>query len=151
MAKDTGQRALVEILLVEDNPSDVLLTQIAMKECKIANKLRVAADGEAALEILRNPTPEHPRPDLVLLDLNLPRMDGRELLLALKSDPSLRAIPVVVLTTSDAEVDVVRSYDLQANAFITKPLDMEQFFKVVKGIDEFWFGIVRLPSRSEGR
>jgi CheY-like chemotaxis protein len=151
MAKDTGQRALVEILLVEDNPSDVLLTQIAMKECKIANKLSVASDGEAALEILRNPTPEHPRPDLVLLDLNLPRMDGRELLLALKSDPSLRAIPVVVLTTSDAEVDVVRSYDLQANAFITKPLDMEQFFKVVKGIDEFWFGIVRLPSRSEGR
>jgi CheY-like chemotaxis protein len=153
MAKDTGQSRLVEILLVEDNPSDVLLTQIAMKECKIANRLHVASDGEAALTFLRQQgsVPDRPRPDLVLLDLNLPRMDGRELLAEMKSDPSLRAIPVVVLTTSDAEIDVVRSYDLQANAFITKPLDMEQFFKVVKGIDEFWFGIVRLPSRPEGR
>jgi CheY-like chemotaxis protein len=153
MAKDTGQRTLVEILLVEDNPSDVLLTQIAMKECKIANNLHVASDGEQALTFLRRQGPhaDQPRPDLVLLDLNLPRMDGRELLVAMKSDPDLRSIPIVVLTTSDAEIDVVRSYDLQANAFITKPLDMQQFLKVVKGIDEFWFGIVRLPNRSEGR
>jgi len=151
MMDDRGKRLLVEILLVEDNPSDVLLTQIAMKECKIANRLHVANDGEAALAFLRR-VGQHAdaaRPDLVLLDLNLPKMDGRELLAEMKSDATLRTIPVVVLTTSDAETDVVRSYDLHANAYITKPLDMEQFIRVVRGIDDFWFGIVRLPSQPE--
>jgi CheY-like chemotaxis protein len=144
-----GARLLVEILLVEDNPSDVLLTQIAMDECKIANRLHLARDGEVAMSFLRREPPyrDAPRPDLVLLDLNLPRMDGRELLRAMKSEPSLRAIPVVVLTTSDAEADVGGSYELHANAYITKPLDMEQFMRVVRGIDDFWFGIVRLPGR----
>jgi chemotaxis family two-component system response regulator Rcp1 len=153
MMDERGKRLLVEILLVEDNPSDVLLTQIAMKECKIANRLHVANDGEAALSFLRRQGPhaEAARPDLVLLDLNLPKMDGRELLREMKSDAALRIIPVVVLTTSDAETDVLRSYDLHANAYITKPLDMEQFIRVVKGIDDFWFGIVRLPSHAEGR
>ena len=153
MMDERGKRLLVEILLVEDNPSDVLLTQIAMKECKIANRLNVSNDGEAALAYLRRQGAhaEAARPDLVLLDLNLPKMDGRELLREMKSDASLRTIPVVVLTTSDAETDVIRSYDLHANAYITKPLDMEQFIRVVRGIDDFWFGIVRLPGHVEGR
>jgi CheY-like chemotaxis protein len=144
---------LVEILLVEDNPSDVLLTQIAMRECKLANRLSVTLDGELALAYLRREAPyqEAPRPDLILLDLNLPRMDGRELLREIKSDAALRAIPVVVLTTSNAESDVLRSYDLHANAYVTKPLGMEQFLRVVKGIDDFWFGIVRLPGRARER
>jgi chemotaxis family two-component system response regulator Rcp1 len=138
---------MVEILLVEDNPSDVLLTQIAMAECKLANRLHVARDGEAALAFLRREGEYRtvPRPALVLLDLNLPKMDGRELLAQIKGDASLRSIPVVVLTTSEAESDVIRSYDLHANAYITKPLDMEQFVRVVKGIDDFWFRIVRCP------
>jgi chemotaxis family two-component system response regulator Rcp1 len=148
---EQGGPRLVEILLVEDNPSDVLLTQIAMRECKIANRLDIATDGEAALAFLRRQEQyQNVRgPDLVLLDLNLPRMDGRELLREIKSDPRLRMIPVVVLTTSDSETDVIRSYDLHANAYITKPMDMEQFIRVVRGIDEFWFGIVRLPRRPE--
>jgi chemotaxis family two-component system response regulator Rcp1 len=148
MGEQPGHR-LVEILLVEDNPSDVLLTQIAMRECKIANRLNLTVDGELALAFLRRAPPyqEAPRPDLVLLDLNLPRMDGRELLREIKADADLRTIPVVVLTTSSAESDVLRSYDLHANAYVTKPLDMEQFVRVVKGIDDFWFGIVRLPRR----
>jgi two-component system, chemotaxis family, response regulator Rcp1 len=139
----------VEILLVEDNPSDVILTQIAMRECKIANQLQVASDGEQALRMLRGQgdSANRPRPDLILLDLNLPRMDGRELLAELKRDESLRTIPVVVLTTSDAERDVVESYELHANAYITKPIDMDQFVRVVRAIDEFWFAIVRLPAR----
>jgi two-component system, chemotaxis family, response regulator Rcp1 len=139
----------VEILLVEDNPSDVILTQIAMRECKIANHLQVASDGEQALRILRglDEYANSPRPDLILLDLNLPRMDGRELLAELKADESLRTIPVVVLTTSDAERDVVQSYELHANAYITKPIDMDQFVRVVRALDEFWFAIVRLPAR----
>jgi two-component system, chemotaxis family, response regulator Rcp1 len=151
MSEHLGHR-LVEILLVEDNPSDVLLTQIAMNECKIANRLHVAKDGEVALTFLRRQPPfeDAPRPDLVLLDLNLPRMDGRELLQEMKSDPTLLAIPVVVLTTSEAESDIGGSYELHANAYIAKPLDMEQFVRVVKGIDDFWFGIVRLPGQPAG-
>jgi two-component system, chemotaxis family, response regulator Rcp1 len=147
--KTEGARGNVEILLVEDNPSDVILTQIAMKECKIANQLQVASDGEQALRMLRGQgdSATRPRPDLILLDLNLPRMDGRELLAELKRDESLRTIPVVVLTTSDAERDVVQSYELHANAYITKPIDMDQFVRVVRAIDEFWFAIVRLPAR----
>ena len=147
-----NKRGLVEILLVEDNPSDVVLTQIAMRQCKIANNLQVASDGEEALALLRGQGKfaGAPRPDLILLDLNLPRMDGRELLSAIKSDPTLQAIPVVVLTTSGEERDVVQSYALHANAYIAKPIDMDQFVKIVKAIDEFWFGIVTLPKRAPG-
>jgi two-component system, chemotaxis family, response regulator Rcp1 len=146
--QNPAPRGTVTILLVEDNPSDVMLTQIAMKECKIANHLQVASDGEEALRILRGQDGANSlRPDLILLDLNLPRMDGRELLSELKKDESLCAIPVVVLTTSDAERDVLQSYQLHANAYITKPIDMDQFVRVVRAIDEFWFDIVRLPGR----
>jgi len=145
--REEGGQKMVEILLVEDNPSDVLLTQIAMKECKIANRLHVVEDGEDALAFLRGEGKHEkaPRPDMVLLDLNLPRMDGRELLGIIKADAILRLIPVVVLTTSQAERDVMSSYSLHANAYITKPVDMDQFTRVVKSIDEFWFTIVRLP------
>jgi chemotaxis family two-component system response regulator Rcp1 len=147
---DSLKRPLVEILLVEDSQSDVLLTRIAMQQCKIANNLHVASDGEEALAFLRceEPHAQAPRPDLILLDLNLPRMDGRELLAVIKADPALKTIPVVVLTTSDVELDVVRSYELHANAYVTKPLDMDEFIRIVKGVDDFWFGIVRLPMRS---
>jgi chemotaxis family two-component system response regulator Rcp1 len=150
-ARAGGKRQLVEILLVEDNPSDVLLTQIAMKQCKIVNNLHVAEDGEEALAFLRREGKHAgaPRPDLVLLDLNLPRMDGREVLATIKSDMALRTIPVVVLTTSDAERDVTQSYALHANAYITKPVDITQFVRVVRSLDDFWFGIVRLTQRSE--
>jgi len=149
---EQGKRTLVEILLVEDNQSDVLLTKIAMQQCKIANNLHVAGDGVEALAYLRREGKhaQAVQPDLILLDLNLPRMDGRELLAVIKEDPALKMIPVVVLTTSDVELDVVRSYELHANAYVTKPLDMDEFIRIVKGIDEFWFGIVRLPSRPDG-
>jgi CheY-like chemotaxis protein len=155
MTTETSRRSLFENLLVEDNPSDVLLTEIAMRVCKLANKLQVVPDGEGALAYLRRQGRhvQATRPGLILLDLNLPGMDGRELLGELKSDPSLRTIPVVVLTTSDAERDVLQSYQLHANAYITKPLDLDRFARVVHGIDEFFFGIVRLPipgDRGEG-
>jgi CheY-like chemotaxis protein len=137
----------IEILLVEDNAADVRLTQEALREGKVHNRLTVARDGEEALEILlrRGPHAEAARPDLVLLDLNLPRKDGREVLATLKADDDLKRIPVVVLTTSSAEVDILRSYQLHANCYITKPVDLEQFVNVVKSIDEFWLTIVRLP------
>jgi CheY-like chemotaxis protein len=149
MTDSLSKRPLVEILLVEDNPSDVILTQIALRQCKIANNLQVAADGEAAQQLLRGKGkhPDSTRADLIVLDINLPRMDGRELLPAIKDDESLRTIPVVVLTTSEAERDVVQSYTLHANAYITKPIDMDQFVRIVRAIDEFWFDIVRLPAR----
>lgn len=138
----------VEILLVEDNPGDVRLTQEALKEGKIRNHLTLARDGVEALAILRR-TGEYAdivRPDIILLDLNLPRKDGREVLAEIKSDESLKRIPVVVLTTSKAEEDILRSYDLHANCYITKPVDLEQFITVVKSIEDFWVTIVRLPS-----
>lgn len=137
----------VEILLVEDNPADVRLTEEALSEGKVANVLRVAEDGVVALSMLRREG-EHanlPRPDLVLLDLNLPRMTGQEVLREIKNDPDLRRIPVVVLTTSSAERDILRSYELHANCYITKPVDLEQFLVVVKQIDDFWLTVVRLP------
>jgi CheY-like chemotaxis protein len=140
----------IEILLVEDNPGDVRLTIEALKDSKVGNKLHVAKDGVEAMEFLRR-TGEHAaavRPDLILLDLNLPRMDGREVLSAIKSDPKLRTIPVVVLTTSRAEQDVLRSYELQANCYITKPVDLEQFITVVKSIEDFWFTVVTLPHQA---
>ena len=137
----------VEILLVEDNPGDVRLTQIALREAKVRNDLVVAENGEAALAIL-NKRGEHehsPRPDLILLDLNLPGMDGRDLLAHIKNNPDLRRIPVVILTTSKHEEDVFKSYDLHANAYITKPVDIDQFVHVVKSVEEFWLSIVTLP------
>jgi CheY-like chemotaxis protein len=139
----------IEILLVEDDPGDVLMTQEALAESKVANNLHVVSDGEAAMDFLHR-RGEHegaPRPGLVLLDLNLPRMDGREVLAEIKGDEALRRIPVVVLTTSEAEEDILRSYDLHANAYVTKPVEFEQFVYVVRQIDDFYISIVRLPGR----
>lgn len=138
----------IEILLVEDNPADVRLTQEALKEGKVRNVLHVARDGIEAIEFLRR-VGKHSnavRPDLILLDLNLPRKDGREVLADIKADPDLKAIPVVVLTTSSAEQDIFKSYKLHANCYITKPVDLDQFVGVVKSIDDFWLTVVRLPS-----
>ena len=142
----------IEILLVEDNPADVRLTQEALREGKVRNRLSVARDGVEALAFLRREG-EHassPKPDLILLDLNLPKKDGREVLAEIKEDPVLRRIPVVVLTTSSAEVDILKSYELHANCYITKPVDLEQFVNVVKSIDDFWLTVVRLPSETAG-
>jgi CheY-like chemotaxis protein len=138
----------IEILLVEDNPADVRLTQEALREGKVKNRLSVARDGADALSFLRREGPYHdaPRPDLILLDLNLPKKDGREVLSEIKADAHLRRIPVVVLTTSSAEADILKSYELHANCYITKPVDLDQFVKVVKSIDDFWLTVVRLPS-----
>jgi len=140
---------IIDVLLVEDDPGDVLMTREAFEDNKLRNRLSVVSDGVSALEFLRKEG-EHvdaPTPDLILLDLNLPRMDGREVLQALKADADLRSIPVVVLTTSEAEEDVVRSYSLHANAYVTKPVDFDRFIDVVRQIDEFFVEVVRLPSR----
>jgi CheY-like chemotaxis protein len=136
-----------EILLVEDDPGDVLMTKEALEESKLLHTLRVLDNGEDAVRYLQREPPyeDAPRPDLVLLDLNLPRLDGREVLSIVKADRSLRQIPCVVLTTSDAEDDVSRSYDLHANAYVTKPVDFNAFTEVVRQIDDFFFTIVRLP------
>ncbi|MDQ3339876.1 MAG: response regulator [Myxococcota bacterium] len=138
----------IEILLVEDNAGDVRLTQEALREGKVKNNLTIARDGEEALKLLRREPPfeNAARPDLILLDLNLPRKDGRQVLQDIKSDPKLQAIPVVVLTTSNAEADIMKSYQLHANCYITKPVDLDQFITVVKSIDEFWLSIVKLPA-----
>jgi len=138
----------VEILLVEDNPGDVRLTREALREGKVHNNLHVAKDGVEALAFLRKEGDEYAgavRPDLILLDLNLPRKDGREVLEEIKADPSLRHIPVVVLTSSEAEQDIVRAYDLHANCYVSKPVDLDQFITVVQSIENFWFTIVKLP------
>jgi len=137
----------VEILLVEDNPGDMRLTKEALKEGKVYNSLHWARDGVEALEFLRREGrfAGVPRPDIILLDLNLPRKDGREVLSDIKSDPDLSNIPVVVLTTSKAEEDVLRSYELRANCYVTKPVDLEQFMVVVRAIDRFWLTVVTLP------
>jgi CheY-like chemotaxis protein len=137
----------VEILLVEDDPGDVLMTKEALQESKLLHRLTVLDNGEEAVRYLRREEPyqDAARPDLVLLDLNLPRLDGREVLSILKADANLRQIPCVVLTTSDSEDDVTRSYDLHANAYVTKPVDFDSFTKVVQQIDNFFFTIVRLP------
>jgi two-component system, chemotaxis family, response regulator Rcp1 len=138
----------INILLVEDNPGDVRLTVEALKEGKVHNHLSVVSDGVEALAFLRNQGPysDAPRPDLMLLDLNLPKKDGREVLAEIKDDPSLRRIPVVVLTTSEAEADVLKSYALHANCYITKPVDLEQFIHVIGTIEDFWLTIVKLPA-----
>jgi two-component system, chemotaxis family, response regulator Rcp1 len=137
----------VEILLVEDNPGDVRLTREALTEAKVRNNLYVASDGVQAIAFLRREGEfaGSVRPDLILLDLNLPRKDGREVLEEIKADPALRQIPVVILTSSQAEQDIVRAYDLHANCYISKPVDLDQFIKVVKSIEDFWFAIVKLP------
>ena len=139
----------IQVLLVEDDPGDVLMTREAFEDYKVHNQLHVVNDGEQAMAFLRleGEYADLPRPDLVLLDLNLPRMDGRQVLDAIKSDPELSSIPVVVLTTSEAEDDVLRSYSLHANAYVTKPVDFERFIDVVRQIDDFFVSVVRLPRR----
>lgn len=138
----------VEILLVEDNPGDIRLTRETLIEGKVKNNLNVVMDGVEALAYLRREGKysDAPIPDVILLDLNLPRKDGREVLAEIKADPLLRRIPVVVLTTSKAEEDILRTYDLYANCYVTKPLDLEQFITVVKSVESFWLTIVHLPS-----
>lgn len=137
----------VEILLVEDNPGDVRLTEEALTEGKIYNRLHLAPDGVEALAFLRREGRYEaaPRPDFILLDLNLPKKDGREVLEEIKNDPDLKRIPVMVLTTSHAEQDILKSYNLHANCYITKPVDLDQFIKIVKSVDCFWLSIVKLP------
>ena len=138
----------IEILLIEDNPGDVRLTQEALRENKVRNKLHVVEDGVEAMAFLRREGKyaDVPRPDLILLDLNLPKKDGREVLAEIKSDEDLGRIPVVVLTTSQAEEDILRAYGLNANCYVTKPVDLDRFFEVVKSIESFWLTIVKLPS-----
>lgn len=142
--------APIEVLLVEDDPGDVLMTKEAFEEHKVRNRLNVVSDGAAALAYLRRQDPyeDAVRPDLVLLDLNLPKRDGREVLAEIKADDSLRQIPVVVLTTSQADEDVLRSYQLYANAYVTKPVDFERFLSVVRQIDDFFVSVVKLPRNS---
>ncbi len=142
----------IEVLLVEDDPGDVLMTREAFQDYKVANNLTVLTNGEDAIAYLRKQGQyaDATTPDLVLLDLNLPRRDGREVLRDVKSDPALRRIPVVVLTTSDAEEDVLATYDLHANAYVRKPVDFEQFVAAVRAIDDFFITVVRLPARPEG-
>jgi CheY-like chemotaxis protein len=141
---------IVDVLLVEDDPGDVLLIREAFEFNKVRNALHVVSDGVEALDFLyrRNEHAAAPRPDLVLLDLNLPRKDGREVLEEVKADRELRTIPVVVLTTSEAEEDILRSYDLHANAYVTKPVDFDRFIEVVRLIDDFFVTVVKLPSRA---
>jgi CheY-like chemotaxis protein len=143
-----GERQ-IEVLLVEDDPGDVMMTREAFQDYKLRNELHVVSDGAEAMAFLRQEGEYagRPRPDLVLLDLNLPRMDGRQVLEAIKSDPELASIPVVVLTTSENEDDVLRSYSLHANAYVTKPVDFEQFIRVIRQIDDFFVSVVRLPRR----
>jgi CheY-like chemotaxis protein len=140
---------VVDVLLVEDDPGDVLLIREAFEDNKVRNRLHVVADGVEALAFLRREGEhaEAPQPDLVLLDLNLPRKDGREVLAEVKGDDALQHIPVVVLTTSKAEEDVLRSYKLHANAYVTKPVDFDRFIDVVRQIDEFFVTVVKLPKR----
>ena len=137
----------VEILLVEDNPGDVRLTKEALKEGKVYNNLHWARDGVEALEFLKRQGKhaDAPRPDIILLDLNLPKKDGREVLAVIKNDADLKQIPVVVLTTSEAEEDVLKSYALHANCYVTKPVDLDKFIQVVQSIDRFWLTVVTLP------
>ena len=140
----------IDVLLVEDDAGDVLLIREAFEHNKVHNSLEVVSDGVEAIAYLRREG-EHEnarRPDLVLLDLNLPRKDGREVLAEIKSDPALRSIPVVVLTTSKAEEDILRSYDLHANAYVTKPVDFDRFIEVVRQIDDFFVSVVKLPNRN---
>jgi two-component system, chemotaxis family, response regulator Rcp1 len=139
----------IEILLVEDNPGDVRLIKEVFKDAKIFNSMQVAYDGEAAMDILRKlgQYKDAANPDLILLDLNLPKKDGREVLREIKNDERLKCIPVVILTTSNAEEDLIETYKMNANCYITKPVDLDQFINVVKSIENFWLSIVKLPTR----
>ncbi len=142
---------VVEVLLVEDNPGDARLTQEALREGKLRNRIHHARDGVEALAFLRREGEfrDAPVPDIILLDLNMPRKDGREVLAEIKADPKLRLIPVVILTTSEAENDIVKSYELHANCYITKPVDLEKFTTIVHTIEDFWLQVVTLPRRSD--
>jgi chemotaxis family two-component system response regulator Rcp1 len=141
-------RGAIEILLVEDNPADVRLTKEALKEAKVRNNLHVVEDGVEAMKFLfqEDKYTNSARPDLILLDLNLPKKDGREVLEEIKQDDNLKRIPVVVLTTSQAEEDILRTYNLHANCYVTKPVDLDQFITIVKSIEDFWLTIVKLPN-----
>ena len=138
---------LVEILLVDDNPGDAMLTQEAFKDGKVKNNLHIVYDGEEATDFLfkRNKYANAPRPDLIILDLNLPKKNGKEVLAEIKTDDSLKRIPVIILTISKAEEDIVKSYELHANCFLTKPIDLNKFFDVVRSIEDFWLTLVKLP------
>ncbi len=139
----------IEILLIEDNPADIRLTQEAFREARLQNTIHVVQDGVNAMAFIRQTAPfqQAPRPDLILLDLNLPKKDGREVLKEIKSDTHTRTIPVVVLTTSDDETDVLRSYDLHANAYLVKPIDILQFIKMIQSLEDFWLSVVKLPPK----
>jgi CheY-like chemotaxis protein len=145
----TDAGIMIQILLIEDDPGDVLITREAFADNKVRNHLSVVSDGEAAMAFLRREGEfaSAPRPDLILLDLNLPRKAGHEVLAEVKSDTDLQRIPVVILTTSDAEEDILRSYDLHANAYVTKPVDFDRFLDVVRQIDDFFVTVVKLPTR----
>ena len=140
---------VIQILLVEDNPDDIRLTQEALKEGTIRNELHVVKDGVEAIEFLKRKGKyiAHQTPDIILLDLNLPRKDGREVLAEIKSDENLKLIPVIILTTSDADLDIQKSYKLHANCFITKPVDLDQFIFIIRQIETFWFTVVKLPAK----
>ena len=146
---DEGIGRPVEILLVEDNPGDVRLTEEALKEGRVINNIHLAKDGVEAMSFLQRggEYSNAVRPDLILLDLNLPKKDGREVLVEIKKDEELRRIPVVILTTSRAEEDIIRTYDYHANCYITKPVDFDQFINVVKSIEDFWLSVVKLPNK----
>lgn len=141
---------IIDILLVEDNLADIDLAKEAFEECKFANNLHMVSDGEKALAFLRKERNfrDKPRPDLILLDLNLPKIDGRELLAEIKNDDELKQIPVVILTTSESKEDIIEMYRLHANCYIAKPVDINQFIKLVQSIGDFWFSIVKLPLES---
>ncbi|MBI3398381.1 MAG: response regulator [Deltaproteobacteria bacterium] len=140
---------MIEILMVEDSPADIRLTKEAFKDAKMLNNVHVVSDGEEAMAFLQH-IGKHanaPRPDLILLDLNVPKKDGREVLAEIKKDPDLKRIPVVILTTSDDEKDVLKAYNLHVNAYIKKPVDLEQFMRIVEAVEEFWLSVVKLPPK----
>jgi two-component system response regulator len=149
MCQETSEWQPIEILLVEDNPGDVELTREALRDAKVANRLHVAEDGAEAVEFLfrRGKYTDVPRPDIILLDLNLPKKDGRQVLAEIKNEPELAGIPVVVLTTSEADEDILRVYQLHANCYITKPVDFPRFMHVVQSIENFWLSVVKLPRK----
>jgi chemotaxis family two-component system response regulator Rcp1 len=149
MTSNFGDWQPIEILLVEDNPGDVELTREALGDAKVANRLNVVDDGADAIDFLfrRGRFANAPRPDIILLDLNLPKKDGRQVLSEIKANPDLAQIPVVVLTTSQAEEDILRAYQLHANCYITKPVDFNQFLRIIASIEDFWLTVVKLPKK----
>jgi two-component system, chemotaxis family, response regulator Rcp1 len=148
MRANRGKDAPLEVLLVEDSPGDVRLTQEAFRDAKTSINLHVAADGVEAMAFLRHEGANAPRPDFILLDLNLPKMDGREVLALIKADQNLKTIPTVILTTSEAEADIAKSYQLQANCYLSKPVQLDAFEALVKSISEFWLTMVKLPPQA---